>query len=161
MGHKHNLFRDHYHTTHQHDGASAVYGGWGQHAVLICMCTEQADAEVIVALLNKWKDIISMFRCVETAWQDARRGCNATERSTMLWQLNGMLGSMHETCLNIMQSVHNAWNFDAEDREDVQAAFESGWQEARTMAGMAHGNRGLADHGGLEIDDRYGHHEEE
>ena len=111
MGIKHNLYRDQYHTTHQHDGASAVYAGWDANAVLICMCTEQSDAELISALLNRWTDIISMFKCIETAWRDAETGCRANQRSTMLWQLNGMLSSMHSHCVSIMNGINNTLNF--------------------------------------------------
>lgn len=126
----HNPYRSRYYTTHSED---TIHGSrvWSDGVLIAGACT-QADAETICALLNRWSDInylIGNLRTVQKA-----------------------LGSMTDSFDLIRENVDAAINhIDDPTWEDHDDDDDGGaWQEARMMAGMAHGNRGLADHGGLE-----------
>lgn len=149
----HNPYRSRYYTTHSHD---LIHGSrvWSDGVQIAGACN-QADAETICALLNRWVDI---HHLIGNVWRARKHNRNAIDASstnrleTDLYMQAGLLESMTDSCDRIRQTVDAAINhiddptWENDDDDDDGGA----WQEARTMAGMAHGNRGLADYGGLE-----------
>ena len=164
----HNIYRSRYHTTHSHD---TLHGSrvWSCDGKQIAGACSQADAEIICVLLNRWTDIQNIFVNVKRALEHNEKVLLSYDNDgdqplttglKHLYMQKGLLDATLSGCHAITRFVRAAINH-TDDVTWSDGFVDDAWQEARTMAGMAHGNRGLADHGGLEIDDRYGHHEEE